>query len=671
MAEILESSEPLPIGGGVSRRTVITTAGAAAAAATISSVGIGSPAYAAAPNLTITVQPLEGGWARFLKLAPSTSAGAETAKLIFCLTITNNSAATVTVTGIQFSFPGSLVPNKVMQGVKELFSGQDNTIAPGAMKSWSNGKVTLNNVNIENAIYLAMPAPAQIRAQVSCSGFADPALSAALSLTAYVCPDAGGYPMPFALSDMRVGEVMTAKGDHWANGGSGGTQIYAHDVGVTGWDDVADVWSQLLPGTDGTKNEHYRIWNKPVRAVADGVIVDRFDGMLDNTVLGQLPNPTPNPVDGNHLWIQHGTEYVRYTHMRNGTIPASLVNGTAVVKGQFLGRAGNSGNSTNPHIHLEVREETTWALRPWAQGEAWMVSQASNTPFNPDAASWLQANGRGIPNTSMLIWPAATEPTWYPPGKKEITVYHVKLADYQTVFNRVTAVGYRLVWFDGYEVGGITYVNAIFRPAGGLGWTARHGMSLADLNLEIAKYKNDGIQPVNLASYMNGATVQYALCGVFQAGPDWQAYGGKSGATHQSLFNTYFGQGYASLNISIVSPGNTPQFSGLYIKQNIGGFVAASWLTLAQYQQQWDSNWADGRYLFYLSACQHFGVPMISAIFSSSPGGSGGTVGRHNLDLSDLQTNLITWTDQGLITRCLAGYDRGGIANFGAGWRNG
>ncbi len=659
--------EQQPIGGGVARRTVLATAVAVPAAALL----LEAPALAAAPNLTITLEPLEGGTARFLRLAPSTSAGSETAKLIFRLTITNNSAATVTVTGITFTFPGSGVANKVMLGVKELFSSQDNTIAPNASKSWSNGKTTVNNVNVDNAVYLAMPAPTQIRAQVTCSGFADPALSAALSLNAYVCPNPGGYPMPFALSDMRVGEAMSARGEHWANGGSGGTQIYAHDVGVRGWDEVDGVWSDLLPGTDGTANEHYRIWNKPVRAVANGVVVERFDGMADNTVVGQLPNPTPSPVDGNHLWIQHGDEYVRYTHMRNGTIPASLMPGAIVTQGQIVGRAGNSGNSSAPHIHLEVRREGTWALRPWAQGSAWMVAQSSNTPFNPDSASWLAASGRGIPNTAMLVWPAATKPTWYPPGKKEITVYAVPLASYQTVFNRMTAVGYRLVWFDGYEVDGATYVNAIFRPTGGLGWIARHGMSLADLNTEITKYRNEGIQPVNLASYMNGSTVQYALCGVYQDGPDWQAYGGRSAAVHQSLFNSYTGLGYSSLNISIVSPGNTPQFSGLYVKQNIGGFVAASWLTPADYQQQWNDNYDAGRYLFYLSACQHNGAPIFSAIFASSPGGSGGTVGRHHLDLPGIQSNLIKWTDQGLITRCIAGYERNGVANFGAGWRNG
>ena len=44
------------------------------------------------------------------------------------------------------------------------------------------------------------------------------------------------------------------------------------------------------------KNDDYRIWNKPVRAVADGTVESWSDGMDDNMVLGEFPDPTPSPV---------------------------------------------------------------------------------------------------------------------------------------------------------------------------------------------------------------------------------------------------------------------------------------------------------------------------------------------------------------------------------------
>jgi hypothetical protein len=61
----------------------------------------------------------------------------------------------------------------------------------------------------------------------------------------------------------------------------------------------------LLPGGSASKTEDYRIWGKPVRAVAEGTVESWFDGMETNTVLGKLPDPTLNPVARNHFWIRH------------------------------------------------------------------------------------------------------------------------------------------------------------------------------------------------------------------------------------------------------------------------------------------------------------------------------------------------------------------------------
>ena len=104
------------------------------------------------------------------------------------------------------------------------------------------------------------------------------------------------------------------------------------------------------------KNEDYRIYGKPVRAMADGVVVEALDTMNSNVITAdaqghlQFPDPTPNPVSGNHVFVQHGTEVVKYCHLQKGSVPAELkVPGAKVWAGQTLGLAGNTGNSTNPH----------------------------------------------------------------------------------------------------------------------------------------------------------------------------------------------------------------------------------------------------------------------------------------------------------------------------------
>ncbi len=78
-----------------------------------------------------------------------------------------------------------------------------------------------------------------------------------------------------------------------------------------------------------------------VRAAAAGVV--RYAG------------PVPNGY-GVVVEIDHGNGFVtRYAHLAEQSIPPGVTPGTNVVQGQIIGRAGNTGQSTGPHIHFEVR----------------------------------------------------------------------------------------------------------------------------------------------------------------------------------------------------------------------------------------------------------------------------------------------------------------------------
>ena len=59
---------------------------------------------------------------------------------------------------------------------------------------------------------------------------------------------------------------------------------------------------------------------------------------------------------GNDVWVQHdvdGTQFVSvYGHMADNTF--KVVQGQQVTVGQELGLVGSTGNSTGPHLHLEI-----------------------------------------------------------------------------------------------------------------------------------------------------------------------------------------------------------------------------------------------------------------------------------------------------------------------------
>jgi Peptidase family M23 len=94
-------------------------------------------------------------------------------------------------------------------------------------------------------------------------------------------------------------------------------------------------------------------YGENVRAVADGTVVRAIDGLPDQ-VPGALPEGLPPlEADGNAVFLRlRDGRIVFYAHM----IPGSVLvrEGDRVVRGQLLGRVGNSGNSSAPHLHLHV-----------------------------------------------------------------------------------------------------------------------------------------------------------------------------------------------------------------------------------------------------------------------------------------------------------------------------
>lgn len=106
---------------------------------------------------------------------------------------------------------------------------------------------------------------------------------------------------------------------------------------------------------DPANNESYFAYGQDILAVADGVVVEVKDGIPEN-----VPGPqsravaiTLETVSGNSVVIDLGDgRFAFYAHLIPGSHRVAV--GDRVTRGQVIGSVGNSGNSTEPHLHFHM-----------------------------------------------------------------------------------------------------------------------------------------------------------------------------------------------------------------------------------------------------------------------------------------------------------------------------
>src|SRR5262249_48923804 len=85
-------------------------------------------------------------------------------------------------------------------------------------------------------------------------------------------------------------------------------------------------------------------------APADGTVAIVVDGVPENPVPGARDSYN---IGGNHVVLDlGGGEYAMLFHLQPGSIKVKV--GDRVRAGQALGKVGNSGNSSEPHLHFQL-----------------------------------------------------------------------------------------------------------------------------------------------------------------------------------------------------------------------------------------------------------------------------------------------------------------------------
>ena len=106
---------------------------------------------------------------------------------------------------------------------------------------------------------------------------------------------------------------------------------------------------------DATVTTSYYCYGKEILAPADGVIVDARTDCPDSKLMGGgKTDPLVKDIRGNYVVIQHAeSEYSYLAHLMPGSILVKA--GDRVKRKQQIASCGNSGNTSEPHLHFQVQ----------------------------------------------------------------------------------------------------------------------------------------------------------------------------------------------------------------------------------------------------------------------------------------------------------------------------
>ena len=129
-----------------------------------------------------------------------------------------------------------------------------------------------------------------------------------------------------------------------------------------------------------------------------------FYSLTDGVVI-EVKHPNPNDIkELSHIAIYNATHNKTVLYLHPSAI--KVEEGQTVEVGRLLGRQGNTGNSTNPHVHLEVRlnrsEQASWGIT---------ASERTDRPNeNPIPFLYEQAKDFEIPRVRIVDFTVADIP---------------------------------------------------------------------------------------------------------------------------------------------------------------------------------------------------------------------------------------------------------------------
>ena len=109
-----------------------------------------------------------------------------------------------------------------------------------------------------------------------------------------------------------------------------------------------NVWGMRAAGLYPERLADYEIYGDPVYSPLDGTVVDAVDRFEDLTP----GRRQPEHPGGNHVWLRRDSLYVLLAHLKQGSVRVEP--GDPVSAGERIAAVGNTGNTSEPHLHVHA-----------------------------------------------------------------------------------------------------------------------------------------------------------------------------------------------------------------------------------------------------------------------------------------------------------------------------
>jgi CubicO group peptidase (beta-lactamase class C family) len=223
------------------------------------------------------------------------------------------------------------------------------------------------------------------------------------------------------------------------------------------------------------------------------------------------------------------------------------------------------------------------------------VHQANVTKLSAEGYGMISLSVYGDPGAALYaaVWVNRPMPKWQ-------AIHGVDAAQYQNWFNTWSSQGYASEIVSGTGTGNNAIFAAVMIQGVAGQWVARHNLSPADFASENASAQSNGLMPHCVSIY--GASGQPTYAGIWRANPGfvkWKVNPADAAASYQTTFNTDTQLPGVTLNgwrPSYVAVSADQTYCSVYKDDSVGHWVARHGMSAADYQAEFDTQKAAGRY---------------------------------------------------------------------------